>query len=138
MVALIALAFTVLPGGGPALGVMLALLSIAFFTVIAVFGYRLYRQFRFELDGLTERQRLVLYGSIGIAFLTFCATDRLFDEGGAGVGAWFALLALGLVRALLGLDAVPQLRLTHGIVVRRKTHPQTGCALRLDGSSRSR
>ena len=94
MVALIALASRCFPEAAPPLGVMLALLSVAFFTVIAVFGYRLYRQFRFELDGLTERQRLVLYGSIGIAFLTFCATDRLFDAGGAGVGAWFALLAL--------------------------------------------
>lgn len=94
IVALVALAFTVLPGGGPALGVVLALLSIAFFTAIAVLGYRLHRQFRFELDSLTDRQRLVLYGSVGLAFLTFCATDRLFDAGGAGVGTWFALLAL--------------------------------------------
>lgn len=94
VVALIALAFTVLPGGGPALGVMLTLLSIAFFTAIAVLGYRLYRQFGFELGTLEDRQRLVLYGSIGLALLTFCATDRLFDAGGAGAGVWFALLAL--------------------------------------------
>ncbi len=94
IVALVALAFTVLPGGGPALGVVLALLSIAFFTLIAMLGYRAHRRFRFELDSLTDRQRLALYGSIGLAFLTFCATDRLFDAGGAGVGAWFALLAL--------------------------------------------
>jgi len=94
IVALIALAFTVLPGGGPALGVLLALLSIAFFTAIAVLGYRLHRQFRFELDSLADRQRFVLYASIGLAFLTFCATDRLFNLGGAGAGMWFALLAL--------------------------------------------
>ena len=94
IVALIALAFTVLPGGGPALGVALALLSIAFFTLIAVLGYRLYRQYRYELENLSERQRLVLYGSIGAALLTFCATDRLFDAGGAGALAWLALLAL--------------------------------------------
>lgn len=94
IVALIALAFTVLPGGGPALGVMLALLSIAFFTAIAVLGYRLHRQFSFELDSLPDRQRFVLYSSIGVALLTFCATDRLFDAGGAGAGMWFALLAL--------------------------------------------
>ena len=94
IVALIALAFTVLPGGGPALGVALAMLSIFFFTVIAVFGYRLYRQFGFELDSLEDRQRLVLYGSIGLALLTFSATSRLFDTGGAGAVVWMALLAL--------------------------------------------
>lgn len=94
IVALIALALTVLPGGGPALGVALALLSIAFFTAIALLGYRLYRQFGFELDSLTDRQRLVLYSSVGLALLTFCASRRMFDAGGAGMLAWLALLGL--------------------------------------------
>jgi len=94
IVALVALAFTVLPGGGPALDFALALLSVAFFTAIAVLGYRLYRQFSFELGSLEDRQRFVLYGSIGLALLTFCATRRLFDIGGAGAVVWFALLGL--------------------------------------------
>ncbi len=94
IVALIALAFTVLPGGGPALGVALAMLSIVFFTLIAVMGYRLYHQFGFELDSLDDRQRVVLYGSLGLALLTFCATSRLFGTGGAGAVVWMALLAL--------------------------------------------
>jgi hypothetical protein len=37
---------------------------------------------------------LALFGSVGLAILTFVATDRLFDEGGVGVLLWFALLAL--------------------------------------------
>ncbi len=94
IVALIALVLTVLPGGGPALGVVTALLMIAFFTAIALLGYRLYRQFGFELDSLTDRQRLVLYSSLGLALLTFCASRRMFDAGGAGALAWFALLGL--------------------------------------------
>ena len=94
IVALIALAFTVLPGGGPVLEVALKMLSIAFFTFIAVLGYRLYRHFSFELDMLDDRRRLVLYGSVGLALLTFCATSRLFDTGGAGAMVWLALLAL--------------------------------------------
>jgi hypothetical protein len=94
LVALVALVFTVLPGGGQALDVALALLSIVFFTAIALIGYRLHRQFGSELLSLTDRQRAVLYGSIGLAFLTFCATDRLFDTGGAGVITWLALLSL--------------------------------------------
>ena len=94
LVALIALVFTVAPGGGAALDLLLSLLTIAFFTAIAVFGFRLYKEHRFTLDALTERQRLVLYAAVGLAFLTFAATRRLFELGGAGVLAWFALLGL--------------------------------------------
>jgi hypothetical protein len=94
VVALIALVLVVLPGGGSALDVALTLLTIAFFTAIALLGYRLYREHRFELDTLEPRQRLVLYGSVGLALLTFTATNRLFDEGGIGVLAWLALLGL--------------------------------------------
>jgi hypothetical protein len=94
VVALIALVLVVLPGGGSALDVALTLLTIAFFTAIAMLGYRLYRDHRFELDSLEPRQRLVLYASVGLALLTVTATNRLFDEGGIGVLAWLALLGL--------------------------------------------
>lgn len=92
LVALVALVLTGLPGGDSALDFLLTALSIAFFTAIAVVGYRLFRQFRFELEGLPDANRAVLYGSIGLAFLTFCATSRLFDVGGGGVVIWLALL----------------------------------------------
>jgi drug/metabolite transporter (DMT)-like permease len=94
VVAVIALAFTVLPGGGNALDVVLTLLSIVFLAAIAVLGYRLYHQYRLDIDTLDPNLRLALFGSIGLAILTFVATDRLFDEGGIGVLLWFALLAL--------------------------------------------
>jgi hypothetical protein len=94
VVALVALVLVVLPGGGSALDVALTLLTIAFFAAIAMLGYRLYREHRFELDSLEPRQRLVLYASVGLALLTVTATNRLFDEGGIGVLAWLALLAV--------------------------------------------
>jgi hypothetical protein len=94
VVALIALVLVILPGGGSALDVALTLLTIAFFTAIAMLGYRLFREHRFELDSLEPRQRLVLYASFGLALLTVTATNRLFDEGGIGVLAWLALLGL--------------------------------------------
>lgn len=93
VVALIALALTVLPGGGRALDVVLTLLTIAFFAAIAFLVFRLHRQYHFELNTLDSSLRLALYGSLGLAVLTFTATDRLFDAGGAGVLLWFALLA---------------------------------------------
>ena len=92
VVALVALLFVLLPGGGPALALALTVLSIVFFTLIALLGYRLYREHNFALRSLETAQRLVLYGSIGLAFLTFTATPRLFAAGGLGVLAWVALL----------------------------------------------
>jgi uncharacterized protein involved in cysteine biosynthesis len=94
VIMLIALALVVLPGGGNALDVVLTLLTIAFLSAIAFLGYRLYRQYRLDIDSLNPNLRLALFGSIGLAILTFVATDRLFDEGGIGVLVWFALLGL--------------------------------------------
>lgn len=92
VVALVALLFTALPGGGPFLNVLLVALTLVFFTVLGYWGYRLYRQYRFELETLTDQQRFVLYSSVGLAFVTLCATGRMFS--GLGVLAWLALLAL--------------------------------------------
>jgi drug/metabolite transporter (DMT)-like permease len=95
IVALIALGFSVLPGGGSGLQVILTLLGIVFFAAIALFGYRLYREHRFTLEALADRERLVLYGSVALAFLTFVASQRLFNlRGGLGVLIFLALLAL--------------------------------------------
>jgi Kef-type K+ transport system membrane component KefB len=93
IIALVALAVTVLPGGGPTVDVLVTLITVAFFAAIALLGYRLYREHRFSLDSLEPRQRLVLYASIGLAFLTFAATQRLFDTG-VGALVWIALLCL--------------------------------------------
>lgn len=95
IVALIALALTALPGGGPALDILLTVLTMVFFAAIGVFGYRLYREHRtFTLDAMDDRRRLVFYGAVGVAFLTFAATPRLFGLGVVGVLTWIALLGL--------------------------------------------
>jgi uncharacterized protein involved in cysteine biosynthesis len=94
VIAVLALALTVLPGGGGALDVVIAFLSVVFLAAIAFLGYRLYSQYRIDIDSLEPNVRLALYGSIGLAVLTIVATSRLFDTGGAGVIGWFALLAI--------------------------------------------
>jgi hypothetical protein len=94
LVALFALLLVVLPGGGSALDVVLTALTIGFFAAIALLVARTYRQYRLDLESLDPNIRLALYGSLAIAVLTFTGTDRLFDAGGAGVLAWFALLGL--------------------------------------------
>jgi drug/metabolite transporter (DMT)-like permease len=92
---LVALGFAVLPGGNATLNVLLTLLGIVFFAAIALLGYRLYREHRFTLDSLAERERLVLYASVALAFLTFVGSRRLFNtSGGLGVLLFLALLAL--------------------------------------------
>ncbi len=92
LIAVVALVLS-LPGGGGVLNVVLTTLSIAFFTAIALFGYRLFREHSFTIDSLSERQRLVLYGSVALAFFTFTAAQRLFDSG-PGVLVWLAMLGL--------------------------------------------
>jgi hypothetical protein len=94
LIALLALVIEVLPGGGNLLDVVLTALTIAFFAAIALLVARMYRQYRLDLESLDSTIRLALYGSLAIAVLTFTATDRLFNAGGAGVLVWFALLAL--------------------------------------------
>jgi uncharacterized protein involved in cysteine biosynthesis len=100
IIALIALAIVVLPGGGPTLNVVMTVLSMAFFVAIAMFGYRLYRENSFTLDSLSDRQRLILYASVGLAFLTFTATPRLFNSGGLGILVWLVLLGLASYGAM--------------------------------------
>ena len=91
---LVALLFTVAPGGDSTLQVILATLSIAFFVAIALLGYRLYRENGFFLESLTDAQRVILYSSVGGAFLVFAAAERLFDWGGGGILLWIGLLGL--------------------------------------------
>lgn len=94
IVALVALALVLLPGGGSALDTFFALLTIVFLVAIAIFAYRMYMQNRFTLDSLSRQERTALYGSIGLLLLSFVATRRLFDIGGLGVLIWLALLSL--------------------------------------------
>jgi hypothetical protein len=94
VIALVALALVVLPGGGNALDVVLTALTMVFFAAIALLVARAYRQYRLDLESLDQNIRVALYGSLAIVVLTFTGTDRLFDAGGVGVLLWFALLAL--------------------------------------------
>jgi hypothetical protein len=93
IIALVALVVMVVPGGGPAFNLIMAALSIGFFAAIALFGYRMYHEQHFTLDSLSDRQRFVLYASVGVAILNFTATSRLFNAGGLGVLVWLAVLA---------------------------------------------
>ena len=88
----IAAAVYALPGGGDAATVVGALLGTAISVLFVLIIGRLYREHRLELFGLGDRYRATLYGAIAVAIFAMAARQRLFDQGGAGVLLWFALI----------------------------------------------
>jgi hypothetical protein len=95
ILALIALALVVLPGGGPTVNVILTLLGAAFLVALGFFLLQLYRENRWTLESMEMPYRIVLYVSIGLAFLTFAGYQKLWQLGDtSGRVVWLALLAL--------------------------------------------
>jgi len=94
IIAVVALAIVVLPGGGETAEAVLAVISLAFLAAIASLGWRLYKENKFTLMSLTDQHRALLYGAIALIFATLVASPRLWGIGGAAVLAWFALLGL--------------------------------------------
>lgn len=92
LLALLALVLAAAPAGGSFLQLLGATLMLAFVAALAVAAIRLWRRHRVEIESLPTRQRLVLYGSLGLAAWTIAATSRLLDLGGGGLLLWLALL----------------------------------------------
>lgn len=82
-----------IPGGGTAGGFVLQFLSVLFLVGIALFAVRLYRERRITLLDLPDRDRMLLYGAVGVVVWTVTATSRLFSTG-VGIAVWFVLLAV--------------------------------------------
>lgn len=91
IIMLVALAITVLPGGGAFAATITALLGIAFMVAIGFFGYRIYQTSQLTLWSMTWQHRLMLYGGIAVAFVALAATSRLTGTG-FGLIVWIALL----------------------------------------------
>jgi len=68
------------------------LISLAFLAAFAWIAARQYRDHRITLHSLGTRNRMILYGAIGVVALTLSATSRLWDTG-LGTIAWLVLLA---------------------------------------------
>jgi hypothetical protein len=91
IVAVVALAVAVLPGGGDTARFVLSALSLAFLAAIGFLGYRLYMEHRFTLWSMTPRHRGMLYGGVALGGATLIGTSRLW-ESGFGTLMWFVLL----------------------------------------------
>ena len=93
IVALIAAAVFLLPGGGRAANTFEAALMVAFGLGIAYVGLRLYRERRIALHSLGDRYRALLYGALALGVVAVIAQKRMWATG-VGELAWFALVGL--------------------------------------------
>jgi 4-amino-4-deoxy-L-arabinose transferase-like glycosyltransferase len=97
IIALIALAITALPGGGAAARTVLQALGMAFLAAIAWFVYRFYREQELTLATITDRRRVLLFGSVGLVVLLIAGYDQFRAWGGGAFVGWIALMVLALV-----------------------------------------
>ena len=88
-----------LPGFGLAAGMFVWLVVILFWSTLAWFASRLYRQYRDDLFALGDGTRAVLYVSVAILVVTVSATARLWETP-AGLFAWFALVGGAILGVL--------------------------------------
>jgi hypothetical protein len=92
IILLLAAAVLLLAGGGTGADVVGNLLSLILLFGLAFFGYRLYMEHRVTLFDLPERQRTILYSSVGLVILAIVATSRMWNAGGPWILLWFAMI----------------------------------------------
>jgi len=95
IIMLLALVVAFLPGGGNVASGILTTLTLGFLAAISFFVYTLARENRFTLDTLSDGNRALLYGGIGLITLLIAGTDEFFDTGG-GTLAWILLLGVSV------------------------------------------
>lgn len=74
---LIALAVVALPGGGDTAGLVGAVFSLLIAALLAYFAGRFYRDHQVDVYGLGDRDRGILYLSLGVIVVTVAASGRL-------------------------------------------------------------
>jgi hypothetical protein len=91
IIAVVALAVVLLPGGSSGANFVLATLSLGFIAAIGLLGYRLYMENKLTLWSMSTQHRGLFYGGLTVAAMTLIATSRLWN-GGFGTVIWFVLL----------------------------------------------
>lgn len=92
IIALLALAVDVVPGGGAAAETILVALSMAFLAAIAWFAFRAYREQQMTLMTLSDGRRAILFGAIGAIALLIVGFEE-FRSWDGGVLVWIGLMA---------------------------------------------
>jgi hypothetical protein len=104
IVMLLALALTVVPGGGNAADALVVALTLVFLAAVGLIGARIWRETSLTRDVMNDRQRIGFYGGLGAIALMIAGADELLDTG-LGTLAWILILAGG---AYLVYDASRQ------------------------------
>ena len=78
-----------MPGGGDAAAVIGAVLSTLILASFVWLAARFYREHQYDLDGLGDRWRGLLYGAIALVIFAMAARQRLLDTS-AGAIVWVA------------------------------------------------
>lgn len=92
IIAALAAAVDLLPGGGAAAATVLAVLTMAFFAAIAWLVYRFYREQQLTLATLSDARRAGLFGAVGGIALLVAAYDK-FSSFNGGIVLWVVLIA---------------------------------------------
>jgi hypothetical protein len=100
VIALLALAITVLPGGDAAAQTALVALSMAFLSAIGWFCFRLYRDQRMTLATMSDGRRAILFGSVGAIALLIVGYEQ-FASWSGGIVVWIALMAAAVAGIFL-------------------------------------
>jgi Kef-type K+ transport system membrane component KefB len=93
IIALLALAVTVLPAGGNVVEGLLTALMLMFIAAIGLLIGRLWKQTSFTRDAMDDRQRALFYGALGAIALMVAGLDEMWASG-AGTVAWLAIVAI--------------------------------------------
>jgi hypothetical protein len=102
IVAVIAAAVFLIPGGGQAANAFEAVLIVGFGVGFGYLGLRVYRENRVALHGLGDRHRAILYGSLALAAFLVAGYSRMIHHSRTLVGVlWFALLLAALYGAMV-------------------------------------
>ena len=99
IIAALAAAVAIIPGGGTGANVFGQAVSVVFLAAIGWVAVLLYREHRVAIYSLGDRRRTFLYVAAGIAALTLTATTRLWHTVGGRL-AWFALIAAVIYAAV--------------------------------------
>jgi hypothetical protein len=99
IIAVIAAAIFLLPGGHRAANTAAAVLQIAFAVAIGYIGLRFYRERRMAIQSLGDSHRALLYGALAVA-MTLALGKITMWETGLGELVWF-IAAGGVIYSLI-------------------------------------
>jgi hypothetical protein len=94
IVLVLALILTAVPAGGNVADGVLAALGLVFLGAISLLIVRFWRENSLTRDAMTDRQRGLIYGSLGAIALAIAGTDELFQSG-LGTVIWILILGVG-------------------------------------------